>query len=162
MGGPESYQFPLRGKKGTVWEGGHRVPGIAWWPGRIAPGQVSDEMVISLDLMPTMLDLAGAKAPKGHALDGVSLRPVLYGDGSLGQRQFFWKGQAHRDGQWKFVAGQKGGLFNLKTDLAESTNLAKRHPARAKRMAAALAAWKRDVATGATSQPDYDSASLNK
>ena len=162
MGGPEGYRFPLRGKKGTVWEGGHRVPGIAWWPGSIAPGQVSDEMVISLDLMPTMLDLAGAKAPKGHALDGVSLRPVLHGDGSLGQRQFFWKGQAHRDGQWKFVAGQKGGLFNLEDDPGESMSLAKRHPARTKRMAAALAAWKRDVETGATSQPDYDSASLNK
>ena len=162
MGGPEGYRFPLRGKKGTVWEGGHRVPGIAWWPGSIAPGQVSDEMVISLDLMPTMLDLAGAKAPKGHALDGVSLRPVLHGDGSLGQRQFFWKGQAHRDGQWKFVAGQKGGLFNLKDDPGESVSLAKRHPARAKRMAAALAAWKRNVETGAMSQPDYDSASLNK
>ena len=162
MGGPEGYRFPLRGKKGTVWEGGHRVPGIAWWPGRIAPGQVSDEMVISLDLTPTMLDLAGAKVPKGHALDGVSLRSVLLGDGSLGQRQFFWKGQAHRDGQWKFVAGQKGGLFNLKDDPGESVSLAKRHPARAKRMAAALAAWKRDVETGATSQPDYDSASLNK
>ena len=162
MGGPEGYRFPLRGKKGTVWEGGHRVPGIAWWPGRIAPGQVSDEMVISLDLMPTMLDLAGAKAPKGHELDGGSLRPVLHGDGSLGQRQFFWKGQAHRDGQWKFVAGQKGGLFNLEDDPGESMSLAKRHPARTKRMAAALAAWKRDVETGATSQPDYDSASLNK
>ena len=163
MGGPKGYRFPLRGKKGTVWEGGHRVPGIAWWPGRIKPGQVSDEMVISLDLMATMLDFAGAKPPKGRALDGVSLRPVLLGGGSLGQRQFFWRGQAMRDGQWKYVASPKGGgLFNLKTDLAESMNLAKRHPARARRMAAALEAWKRDVANGATPQPDYDTASLNK
>jgi len=110
-----------------------------------------------------MLDFAGAKPRNGHALDGVSLRPVLLGGGSLGQRQFFWKGQAMRDGQWKYVASPKGGgLFNLKTDLAESMNLAKRHPARARRMAAALEAWKRDVANGATPQPDYDTASLNK
>ena len=107
------------------------MPGIAWWPSEIAPGQVSDEMVISLDLMATMLDFAGAEQPKGHALDGVSLRPVLLGSGSLGQRQFFWRGQAMRDGQWKYVASPKGGgLFNLKTDLAESMNLAKRHPGR--------------------------------
>ena len=120
-------------------------------------------MVISLDLMPTMLDLAVAKTPKGHRLDGVSLRPVLLEGGSLGQRQFFWRGQAMRDGHWKYVASPKGGgLFNLKTDLAESMNLAKRHPARVRRMAAALEAWKRDVANGATPQPDYDTASLNK
>ena len=112
--------------------------------------------------MPTMLDLAGAKASKGHALDGVSLRPVLLGDGSLGQRQFFWKGQAHRDGQWKFVAGQKGGLFNLKIDLAESTNLAKRHPDRAKRMAAALEAWRNDVTASATPQRGYVAAKAGK
>ena len=162
MGGPKGYRFPLRGKKGTVWEGGHRVPGIAWWPGRIKPGQVSDEMVISLDLMATMLDFAGAKPPKGRALDGVSLRPVLLGGGSLGQRQFFWRGQAMRDGQWKYVATRSGGLFNLSDDLDESVDLAKRHPARARRMAAAIEAWKRDVANGATPQPDYDTASLNK
>ena len=120
-------------------------------------------MVISLDLMATMLDFAGAKPPKGRALDGVSLRPVLLGGGSLGQRQFFWRGQAMRDGQWKYVASPKGGgLFNLKTDLAESMNLAKRHPARARRMAAALEGWKRDVANGATPQPDYDTASFKK
>ena len=119
-------------------------------------------MVISLDLMPTMLDLAGAKAPKGHAFDGVSLRRVLLESKSLGQRQFFWKGQAMRDGQWKYVANRSGGLFNLSDDLDESVDLAKRHPERARRMAAALEAWKRDVANGATPQPDYDTASLNK
>ncbi len=162
MGGPGSYRFPFRGKKGTVWEGGHRVPGIVWWPGRIAPGQVNDEMVISLDLMPTMLDLAGAKPPEGHVLDGVSLRPVLLGGKSLGQRRFFWKGLAHRDGQWKFVAGQKAGLFDLGNDLGESVNLAGRHPERAKRMAAALATWKLDVATGATPQPEYQTAGVKK
>ena len=146
-----------------MWEGGHRVPGIAWWPGRIKPGQVSDEMVISLDLMPTMLDLAGAKAPKGHAFDGVSLRPVLLESKSLGQRQFFWKGQAVRDGQWKYVDSPKGGgLFNLKTDLAESMNLATRHPARARRMAAALEAWRNDAAANATPQPGYVAAKAGK
>ena len=68
-----------------------------------------------------------------------------------------------RDGQWKYVASPKGrGLFNLKTDLAESMNLAKRHPARARRMATALDGWKRDVANGATPQPDYDTANFKK
>ncbi len=162
MGGPEDYRFPFRGRKGSVWEGGHRVPGIAWWPGEIEPGQVSEEMVISLDLMPTMLDFAGVKTPEGLVLDGVSLRPVLLEGKSLGQRKFFWKGQAHREGPWKFVAGNKGGLFNLNDDLDESMNLAKLHPLRAKRMAAALESWKRDVATGATPQPDHAAVNRNR
>jgi arylsulfatase A len=113
--------------------------------------------------MATMLDFAGVKGPKERALDGVSLRPVLLGGGSLGQRQFFWKGQAMRDGQWKYVASPKGGgLFNLKDDLAESTNLAKRHPDRAIRMAAKLETWKLDVAANATPQPGYVAAKAGK
>ncbi|MED6314480.1 MAG: N-acetylgalactosamine-6-sulfate sulfatase, partial [Verrucomicrobiota bacterium] len=95
-------------------------------------------------------------------LDGVSLRPVLLEGKSLGQRKFFWKGQAHREGTWKFVAGNKGGLFNLTDDLDESMNLAKLHPLRAKRMAAALESWKRDVATGATPQPDHAAVNRNR
>jgi arylsulfatase A-like enzyme len=88
---------------------------------------------------------------------------VLLEGKSLGQRQFFWRGQAVRDGQWKYVDSPKGGgLFNLKNDLAESTNLAKRHPARARRMAATLEAWRQDVATNATPQPGYVAAKAGK
>jgi arylsulfatase A len=148
---------PLRGHKGTVWEGGHREPAIAWWPGRIKPGTVTDQLAISLDLMPTMLELAGAKTPAGHKLDGVSLVPLLLEGKPLGRRQLFWRGQAMRDGPWKLVARERGlkgpGLYDLSKDIGEKSNLAEAHPDRVEQMLAALDAWKADVAKGATRQP---------
>ena len=154
---PRGSNKPLRGFKGQVWEGGHREPAIAWWPGTIKPGTVTDQLAISLDLMPTVLELAGAKLPEGHQLDGVSLVPLLREGKPLGRRQLFWNGKAVRDGQWKLVVGGRGakgvGLYDLSTDIGETTDLADRHPDRVKEMLAALDAWKRDVAATATPQP---------
>ena len=154
---PRGSNKPLRGFKGSVWEGGHREPAIAWWPGKIKPGTVTDQLAISLDLMPTMLELAGAKLPAGHKLDGVSLVPLLLEAKPLGHRRLFWNGKAVRDGDWKLVVqapGQKGvGLYDLSKDIGETTNLAEQHPDRVKEMLAALAAWKADVAATATRQP---------
>jgi arylsulfatase A-like enzyme len=152
---------PLRGRKGTVWEGGHRVPAIAWWPGQIKPGSRTDQLSISLDLMPTMLQLAGLPVEQDRKLDGVSLLPLLLEGTSLGRRQLFWNGVAMRDGPWKLVTRAKdleGGpaLFNLDEDIAETRNLAADHPQRLKQMLEALEAWKSDVATGQTSQPDFE------
>jgi len=156
-GTPRGSNAPLRGHKGTVWEGGHREPGIAWWPGRIKPGTVTDQLAISLDLMPTMLELAGAAVPEGHKLDGVSLVPLLLEGKSLGTRQLFWNGKAMRDGQWKLVAGGRGakgvGLYDLSKDIGEQHDIADQHPERVKAMLAAVEGWKTDVATGATQQP---------
>jgi arylsulfatase A-like enzyme len=100
---------PLRGHKGSVWEGGHRVPAIAWWPGQIEPGSETDATAISIDLMPTMLDLASVPAPYGHELDGVSLRPVLLKGEALPERTLFWEFRdraAVRRGPWKLVVNQ--------------------------------------------------------
>jgi len=148
---------PLRGGKGSNWEGGHREPAIAAWPGKIKPGTVTDQLAISLDIMPTMLELAGAKTPDGHTLDGVSLAPLLLNGKPLGRRKLFWNGKAMRDGPWKLMIDGRGAkgiaLYNLDTDIAESKNLAAKHPARVKQMLAAIEAWKTDVATGATVQP---------
>lgn len=145
---------PLRGGKGTVWEGGHRVPAIAWWPGRIRPGSVTDQLAISLDVMPTMLDLAGVDLPGGHKLDGVSLAPVLLQGKSLGPRRLFFNGAAMRDGPWKLVTKAKDlsrgpALFNLAEDIGEQNDLADKHPDRVRQMSAALDAWKADVAAAA-------------
>ena len=148
---------PLRGGKGSVWEGGHREPAIAWWPGKIKAGTVTDQLSISLDLMPTMLELAAVAVPEGHKLDGVSLVPLLLEGKSLGTRQLFWNGKAMRDGQWKLVGGARGakgvGLYNLAEDVGEKNNLTDKHPDRVKAMLAAIEAWKTDVATGATKPP---------
>lgn len=149
---------PLRGGKGSVWEGGHRVPAIAWWPGRIEAGRVSDQLCISLDVMPTLLDLADVDVSQGHRLDGKSLAPLLLDGEPLGRRQLFWKGRAMRDGPWKLVLRARGlkdgpGLYNVDEDISERNNLADQHPDRVKRMRAAVEAWDKDVHSGATPQP---------
>jgi len=140
---------PLRGRKGHNWEGGHRVPAVAWWPGRIEPGTVCDELGISLDLLPTMLAIAGVSAPDGHPLDGVNLLPTLTQKARLGDRKLFWNGKAMRHGPWKLILDGKGspgvGLYNLSEDLGEQRNLAAEHPERVETMLAELEMWKEDV-----------------
>lgn len=137
---------PLRGGKGTVFEGGHRVPAIGWWPGRIQPASTSNALCISLDIMPTMLDLAGIEPPPGLPLDGISLRPILFGEGQKGPRELFWNGKAMREGRWKLIAGAEGHLlFDLESDLSEQDNIASEHPERVRKMLEAIERWKIDV-----------------
>ncbi len=159
-GTPRGSNRPLRGFKGSLWEGGHREPAIAYWPGRIEPGAVCDQLAISLDMMPTMLELAGANVPNERKLDGVSLAPLLTKGKKLRPRPLFWgagKSAAMRDGPWKLLVGArecKGPqLFNLEDDIGETTNLAEKHPERVKKMTDAIEAWREDVAAGATPQP---------
>ena len=151
---PGRFTPPFRAKKGSVFEGGHRVPSIARWPGKIKPNVVNDGLFISLDLFPTMVELSGAKTPKGHKFDGVSMADALLKGAAKKERKLFWRGEAMRDGKWKFVDGKSGGLFDLESDLAETTDLSDKFPERAARMKQALEEWKVDVATGATPQPE--------
>ena len=152
---------PLRGFKGSVWEGGHRVPAVAWWPGRIPAGRVSNETLISLDVMPTILELAGLQTPPNRKLDGRSFAGVLLHGKTMPQRRLFWQfggRQAVRDGRWKLVLGESGqrgriGLYDLQEDLGEQSNLAARYPERVEALQAALKRWQQDVANGATGQP---------
>lgn len=144
---------PLRGHKGSDWEGGHRVPAIAWWPGKIRPG-VTDQLAISIDLMPTFLDIAGTQPAPDRPPDGTSLRPLLLDGQPLGARRLFWNGVAMRDGTWKLML-QKGQshLFDLSKDIGETQDLASAHPERVREMTAALKRWQQDVTTDATPQP---------
>ena len=152
----------LRGSKGTLWEGGHRVPAIACWPGTIESGSVCNALTAGFDVLPTLLDLASVKPPEGHAFDGRSLAALLRGEASTTTRQLFWsfgKQRAMRDGHWKLVRGLRGmkkkapALFDLAADISERRNLASQHPQRVARMARELAKWQRDVAADATVQP---------
>jgi arylsulfatase A-like enzyme len=143
---------PLNGFKGSLWEGGHRVPAIACWPGRLEPGTVCEETVLSMDLLPTMIWAAGAKLPADLALDGVDLMPILLGRGKLAERTLFWrynKQRAVRQGPWKLlIQGRDVKLFNLSEDLGERNDLAATRPEMVASLRARLAAWERDVGTG--------------
>ncbi len=150
---------PLRGRKGSNWEGGHRVPAIVCWPGRIQAGAVTDQLAISLDLMPTMLELTGAEPVPERPLDGISLVPLLLHGKSLGRRQLFWNHKAMRDGSWKLIVGKGGDgapvarLYDLDADIGERTDLATEFPDRVVAMRKALQAWSEEVTSAVTPQP---------
>lgn len=88
-GGTHVSQEPLRGKKGCYYEGGIRVPMIAYWPAVVRPGSTCDVPVLNVDFFPTFLDAAGARPPKSP-LDGASLVPLLKGESKLKREAIFW------------------------------------------------------------------------
>jgi len=99
---------PLRGSKMMTWEGGLRVPCIVRWPGRVPAGKVTDEIVTTMDILPTFARLAGAALPKGRTLDGQDLAPLLTGRaGAQGKEAFFFYCYTHlqavRNRRWKLV-----------------------------------------------------------
>lgn len=152
---------PLRGFKASLWEGGHRVPAIARWVGRIKPGTECDTPVISIDLMPTILATTGTGLPAGHHLDGVNLLPLLTEAGSLPQRSLYWdfrRSSAVRRGPWKLIVEGlriRPKLFHLTDDLGEQRDQAAEHPRQVAEMLTELKRWKVSVRTKATQQPDH-------
>ncbi len=153
-GGSDSEFFasagPLRGLKGSLYEGGIRVPFLARWPGKIKAGSTSDLPCVFYDVLPTLGELTGAGVPKD--IDGLSFLPTLLGkDGQRKHEFLYWEfpgyggQQAVRMGNWKGIRVNlnKGEmpiqLYNLADDLGEKQDLAARHPEIVKRLAALMA-----------------------
>ena len=140
----------LRGLKGSVFEGGHRVPAIAYWPGRIKPG-VTDAPAMTMDLLPTFASLAGAPLPDGHHVDGVDLTSLLLEGARPAPRPLYWQNQnrkvaAARDGRYKLVVRPQGTmLFDMVKDPGEKMDLASEYPDRVATLRAALKSWRADV-----------------
>jgi arylsulfatase A len=144
---------PLRAGKGHLYEGGIREPLIVRYPGIVRPGAVNDTPVSSVDFLPTFCDIAGVPA---GGVDGVSLMPLLRG-GAIARRALYWHyphysnqggepGSAIREGDWKLIEFHRDGrreLYNLRSDISETTNLAECEPAVTKRLAAHLEEWRR-------------------
>lgn len=172
--GPSS-DFPsgspnLRGGKGSVYEGGHKVPAIAWWPGKIDANSVSDQPLISIDVMPTLIKLAGLPLPD-RKLDGVDLSSVLLRSEELPSRPLYWaslsnsgnRSEAMRDGVWKLVVqhpeaapgtfeNPRVELFNLTQDAQEQSDLSASEPEKTREMVERLKAWYANTQATATPQ----------
>lgn len=147
---------PLSGTKGTLLEGGVRVPLAVRWPGTAKPGTVIDDPVITLDLLPTFVAAAGGEVKPEWKLDGVDLGGSLAGETeTLPERPFFWRHhgrsgeKAIRLGKWKLHVPAKGEgeakLFDLSADIAESKDLSAEHPEVRDNLLARLAAWEKEL-----------------
>ncbi len=164
----------LREGKGTTWEGGVRVPFIARWPGRIPADKSQPEPAMTIDLLPTVSRLTGAKLPAGK-LDGKDITPLLMNEAGAKSPHdayyFYWNNelQGVRSGPWKLyfprtyrsMVGQEPGkdgkpglyknvnagqeLFNLDTDLSETTNIAAKHPEVVRRLEALAERMRADL-----------------
>ena len=154
-GDVHSRNAPFAKGKGTLWEGGIRVPSIARWPGVLPAGAVSHQVAITVDWSATILSLAGAKPPQQHTLDGIDLLPILSGKKPNVHRTLFWrrvqdpvrKGvdphRAVRDGKWKYIDKPDGTqyLHDLSADVGETKNLASQQPDRAAMLKKLLDTW---------------------
>jgi arylsulfatase A len=148
-GTQRAVNAPLRGFKGSTWEGGMREPTIAWWPGKIPAGTTCDAITGMIDVLPTFAALAGAKRPDGK-LDGANIWPLLAGEagGKPAHDTFYYyrglKLEAVRNGSWKLHLA-KNALYNLATDIGEVNDVAASNPEIVKKLQAVAEAMKDDL-----------------
>ncbi len=157
---------PLRGGKGTTWEGGQRVCCVARWPGKIQPKSETDALAVTFDLMPTFAKLAGGSVPTDRMIDGKDISPILFGASNESPHDdFFYYFQdnlnAVRHENWKlFVKHRpqrnrpakmtKPELYNLAEDIGESKNVADKHPDVVAKLMARLEIARADLGDGDT------------
>ncbi len=146
--------LPLREGKGSTFEGGQRVPCVIWGPGRIPAGTTCDELVSTIDLLPSMAALAKSEIPAEHRIDGLDLSATIIGDAPSKRKEFLYytvQGEIDgiRQGEWKFLLtgssiwgkGAKTSghvLFHITEDISESINLAAEHPEKVAELTARL------------------------
>jgi len=163
-GGDVTDNAPLRSGKGSLYEGGTRVPFIVRWPGVVKPGSACDVPSIHVDVLPTFADIGGAKLPE-QALDGESLAPLFrdasaslkrsdifqHFPGYLGAGENTWRTTPVgliEEGDWKLMEFFEDGrleLYNLKEDIGETKNLATEMPDKTKELHDRMLAWRSEI-----------------
>lgn len=164
---------PLRVGKGSAYEGGVRVPLFVSYPPVIMAGSKSDVPAMSIDLLPTLVELCGLDLAKAPAWDGVSLAPILKRSGSFQREALYWHYPhyhpggatpygAIRAGSYRlveFYEDSKVELYNLKDDVGETTDLSAAQPTKRDELLAKLRSWRKEVgAQMPTPNPDYDAS----
>lgn len=150
----------LRGKKGSTWEGGIRVPCVMRWPGHIPSGRSIDAVTSTMDVLPTVANVVGAKLSDSRTIDGKNLWPVLSGEAASGEARdsFFYYAAANlrgvRSGPWKLHMPQGGEeaagplLYRLDNDIGETTDLSGDYPQIVDRLARLLDVARRELGDG--------------
>ena len=141
-----SKTWPFTGQKTELLEGGLRVPTLLRWPARLT-AQVSDQVTITMDWLPTLLGAAGLAPHPDYPSDGQDILPVLVGSRRSGPRTLFWRYKAQaqravREGDWKYLKiNEQEFLFDVRLDVRERANLRQRHPEVFERLRTAWTAW---------------------
>ncbi|MCD4711133.1 MAG: sulfatase [Bacteroidales bacterium] len=164
-----SSNAPLRAEKGTLYEGGIREPMIMWWPGKLEQGVVNEEIISSVDFLPTFAELAGIELPGNQVIDGKSLVGIMEGKGVDPERAIYWHypvyhhdspASAIRKGDWKlihYLVDDRIYLYNLKQDIGESRNLSELEPEKVAELYQQLEKWREDChAEFPEPNPDFD------
>ena len=183
--GPATSMTPLKGYKGTYYEGGIREPMFVTWPGVIAAGSQSDEPIINVDFYPTFCEITKAELPANQPRDGESLMPILLQDKTtLQDRALFWHFPAYlqsyqridgqrdllyrsrpcsiiRHGRWKLHQYFEDGaveLYDLENDIGESQDLSSKNPAKTDELLSELRIWQREIEAPIPAQrnPQHD------
>ena len=182
--GPATDMHPLKGYKGTYYEGGIREPFFVYWPSRIKQGRRCDVPVTAVDIYPTLCEIAGAELPTGQVQDGVSLLPLIDGDAqavdALSQRAIFWHFPAYlqsyqvwdeqrdplfrsrpcsiiRQGAWKLHQYFEDGgleLYNLEQDVGEQNDLSEELPEKTAELLATLKQWQTECGADLPTEPN--------
>ena len=157
--GGERYsdQAGFSNRKGSLWEGGIRVPAFVRWPGKIKAGLVTEQVVITMDWTATILALGKAKVQRTTTpADGIDLLPLLTGKTASIERTLYWrtsqrsKQKAIRSGEWKYLQDNSGEyLFNLRSDPGEKTNLKQQHADIMQRLKEQYGVWEKGLLPGA-------------
>ena len=143
---------PLKGRKGSTNEGGMRESTVVRWPGKIPAGKPNDELMTTMDLLPTFAKLAGADIPSDRIIDGKDILPTLTEGAPTPHEAFFYHGgntlAAVRSGQWKLHAknGNPSELYDLQTDIGEKKNVLKDNPEVVKRLHQYMTDFAADIA----------------
>lgn len=178
--GPATSMSPLKGYKGTYYEGGIREPFFITWPGVVKPGSSSEQPIINVDLYPTFCEMTGAELPTDQAVDGQSLMPLLRGESGFKDRAIFWHFPAYLDsyarsdqqrdllfrtrpcsvmrfGDWKLHEYFEDGgleLYNLREDIGESKDLSASMPEKTNELHAMMQTWRREIGAPVPKEPN--------
>jgi arylsulfatase A-like enzyme len=156
----DRYNAGMKGSKGSVDEGGVRVPLFVRWPGKITPGTLVQELAAHIDLLPTLADLCGIDIPESLQLDGMSLKPALIDNQAIPNDRIifthkYWGGKlqtqngAARNSRYRYVLAKgQESLHDLKNDPGQKKNIKKKHPEEFDRLRTAYANWFSDVSKG--------------